>query len=49
MPLKVYLDKKEVWLHPNTKWKRKKEVKEGAKVKIDPAFYVASFNLNGKE
>lgn len=46
MPLKVYLDEKEVWLEPEKTWKKLEGLSKGsAALEVDPDFYVESRNL----
>lgn len=45
MPLKVWIDGEENWLHPSARWQTLKEIHPNAKVEVDKDFYVASFEL----
>ncbi len=47
MPIKVTIDGKEKILYPSTQPKVEKLDSKGASVKVDPNFYVYSFNLMG--
>lgn len=40
MPVKVYLNGKEQWLHPTTDWKQTKTEKKTKELRVDPNFYV---------
>ena len=48
MPVKIYINDKELWLKPSKTWKTKNNVPKKAILRADPNFYVAVFNLSGK-
>ncbi|CAN5278431.1 M1 family metallopeptidase [soil metagenome] len=49
LPIKVYIDDREVWLEPSTSWKElEQEVRKNVSVKIDPNFYVTSSKITGR-
>ncbi|WP_237390547.1 M1 family metallopeptidase [Fulvivirga sediminis] len=48
MPVKVYINGKENWIEPVTSWSSLEEVPEGATVKIDKNFYIATLDIMGK-
>lgn len=47
MPIRLFIDKQEVWLEPNTKWKKHK-ISKGAEVQLDSNFYVNELNTFSK-
>lgn len=43
LPVKVYIDEKEIWLEPSNEWKVwDQEIKKNASIKVDANFYVTS-------
>ena len=48
MPLKINVDNKEMWINPTAEWKQM-DAASGAKITVDPNFYVFSVNLNEKK
>ncbi len=49
MPVKVYIDGVEKWLYPSREWQLIPTEAEVKDFRIDPNFYVASFNLIGEK
>lgn len=43
MPVKVFIEGEEHWLHPNTIWTQDFGIKTNARLIFDPNFYMASF------
>jgi aminopeptidase N len=48
MPLKIYVSGKETYITPKTGFSSIKIDIESAAIKVDPGYYVASFNMTGK-
>jgi aminopeptidase N len=48
MPLKVWISGKETYLNPKTRFTTLKIDVENAVIKVDPGYYVATFNITGK-
>lgn len=48
VPVKIFINEKEQWLHPSTAWKTKPNISEGTVIRVDPNFYVAYINLSGQ-
>ena len=40
MPLRVFIDEKEQWIHPNEQWQELSTVSDIQSVRVDPNFYV---------
>lgn len=45
MPVKIFINGKEQWLKPTTEWTNNTISVENPKLKMDPNFYVAEFNI----
>ncbi len=45
IPLKIYINDEAKWIEPSPKGYKKLSIPENAAVRVDPNFYVASFNL----
>jgi aminopeptidase N len=45
MPIKIFINGKEQWLKPTVEWASNPISVENPKLKIDPNFYVAEFNI----
>ena len=43
MPVKIYINGKELWLKPTKIWKTEENMPENATLKVDPNFYLAVF------
>ncbi len=48
MPIKIYVNDKELWLKPTKTWKTENNIPENPTLKVNPDFYIAVFNLTGK-
>jgi len=48
MPIRVFVDEEELWLHPSAEWKTEAAKPSAKTFKVDPNFYVEKKELSGK-
>ena len=47
MPVKIYVDGKEMVLKPTQQWKSEDVSKKSAKIVVDKDYYVGTMNISG--
>ena len=48
MPVRIFVDQEERWLHPTQMWRVIENVESGDQIKVDPNFYVGEMRLTNK-